>query len=62
MNISHEAAKAAANYDIHDFIKGQRDCKEGVPHKDGTDSYNAGYSFQYELEQLVEHFPWNKKN
>ena len=54
MNYSAEAAKAAANHDIHAFVRGQKDCKNGIPHSDGKgDSYDAGYSFQYELEQIT---------
>lgn len=38
---------------IEDFLKGQRDCKEGVEHKAGmSDRYNAGYSYEYEMEQM----------
>ena len=38
---------------IDDFIKGQRDCAEGIPHKAGkSKSYDSGYSSQYTLEQI----------
>lgn len=38
---------------INEFIDGQRDCKEGVPHKPGMgESYDTGYGVQYELEQI----------
>lgn len=36
-----------------DFIKGQQDCREGIPHTAGTDAYNRGYATQYEAEQAV---------
>ena len=43
---SAEAARAASNHDIHAFVNGQKDCKDGVPHKNGLgDSYDSGYSF-----------------
>lgn len=36
-----------------DFIKGQSDCKNGVPHQSGKgEDYDRGYSTQYQLEQL----------
>lgn len=41
------------SYCISDFIKGQQDCRDGIPHKSGKgSSYDAGYSAQYELEQI----------
>lgn len=49
---SHQISQIAINYDINEFIDGQRDCRDGVPHKDGTESYNAGYAAQYQLEQI----------
>ena len=37
-----------------DFLQGQRDCQEGIPHKSGkSDSYNRGYSAEYEREQIM---------
>ncbi len=36
-----------------DFLRGQRDCKDGRPHKSGqSHSYDRGYGAQYEKEQL----------
>ncbi len=41
------------NFNIDDFMRGQRDCKDGKEHKAGnSESYDSGYSAQYELEQL----------
>lgn len=37
---------------VPDFIRGQEDCKAGKPHKEGSESYNRGYSAQYELEAM----------
>jgi len=38
---------------VHHFAKGQRDCRDGVQHKAGRgESYDQGYAFQYELEQI----------
>jgi len=40
--------------DAGDFIRGQRDCKEGKPHKSGQGSdYDRGYSSQYEFEEVL---------
>lgn len=37
-----------------DFLRGQRDCKNGVGHKSNMSSdYDRGYSIQYDLEQVV---------
>lgn len=34
------------------YERGVTDCAEGIPHKAGQgDSYDEGYSMQYELEQ-----------
>lgn len=42
--------------DIKEFIKGQEDCKKGVPHKKGgSEAYTRGYATQYELEQVMSH-------
>lgn len=46
-------ADRACNYNIVEFVNGQQDCKNGISHKNGmTESYSAGYSCQYELEQI----------
>lgn len=40
------------NNPVGDFIDGQRDCKEGVPHQAGkSEEYTRGYGVQYEFEQ-----------
>ena len=36
-----------------DFFQGQRDCRDGVVHKPGTEAYDRGYAVQYELEQIL---------
>ena len=52
-NHSHQIAQIAINYDINEFIDGQKDCRDGVPHKAGmSESYDAGYSAEYQLEQI----------
>jgi hypothetical protein len=49
-----EIASDASNYDINEFIKGQDDCKNGIIHESGkSESYNAGYSAQYQIEQIL---------
>jgi hypothetical protein len=36
-----------------DYMLGMKDCENGVEHKEGkSDSYNEGYSSQYEYEQV----------
>ena len=36
---------------IDEFLQGQADCKNGVPHEDKGDHYNRGYAAQYQEEQ-----------
>ena len=36
-----------------DFLQGQRDCRDGIPHKSGSDAYNRGYAAEYASEQQV---------
>ena len=51
-----EIAATAQNYDLFEFIQGQADCRDGVPHEAGnSESYDAGYSAQYHLEQIEGH-------
>ena len=42
-----------AQQEISEFIRGQRDCKQGNPHKpnQGQDD-DRGYRAQYEIEQI----------
>lgn len=48
-----KVAEIACNYNVIDFVSGQKDCRDGVKHKDGMgESYDAGYRVQYELEQI----------
>ena len=36
-----------------DFLRGQKDCRNGVPHKPmQSEAYDRGYGAQYEKEQL----------
>ena len=40
--------------DASEFLRGQRDCEQGIPHKAGqSEEYNRGYAYQYELEQKL---------
>lgn len=40
--------------DASEFLRGQRDCEQGIPHKSGqSEEYNRGYAAQYELEQIL---------
>ena len=32
---------------IEDFLQGQKDCSQGIPHKDGKgENYTRGYKYQ----------------
>lgn len=47
-------AKEACNYNVHEFVQGQRDCRDGVKHFDGKgESYDAGFNFEYQMEQIL---------
>lgn len=51
--LTAQIAEIACNYAVGEFISGQQDCREGKPHFDGKgESYDAGYSTQYQLEQI----------
>jgi hypothetical protein len=53
--VASQIADIAVNYNIIEFVNGQKDCKEGNPHKAGmSESYDRGYAVQYELEQIME--------
>lgn len=42
------------NQKIEDFLRGERDCDAGHPHKPNESmDYDRGYRVQYELEQLA---------
>ena len=44
-----------------EFLRGQRDCKEGVAHKsDQSEAYNRGYATEYEKEQLDNELSLNQ--
>lgn len=37
----------------NDFLRGQTDCKEGKPHREGqSDAYDLGYGTQHILNQI----------
>ena len=51
--LAAQIANVAVNYNIGEFLDGQRDCRDGVKHQDGKgESYDAGFRCQYELEQI----------
>ncbi|MBK8187625.1 MAG: hypothetical protein IPK77_10550 [Cellvibrio sp.] len=53
-NLPAQLAQRAAGYLISDFLDGMKDCRDGKLHQMGmSDSYDAGYSSQYELEQIM---------
>ena len=37
---------------VAEFIDGQRDCRDGIPHQSRSESYDRGYAAQYELEAM----------
>lgn len=52
-DISAQVAQRASGYKILEFLDGMKACREGIRHQMGmSESYNAGYSTQYELEQI----------
>jgi len=37
---------------LNDFVRGETDCKAGIPHKEGQSrEYDKGYGFEYMREQ-----------
>lgn len=47
------AEQSTSTIDAHDFLRGQRDCRDGVDHRVGqSSSYDRGYAAQYEWEQV----------
>ena len=37
---------------LNDFVRGEEDCKSGLPHKpDQSPEYDKGYGFQHQKEQ-----------
>ena len=39
--------------DLEQFINGQQDCRDGIPHRHGMpEYYDRGYSYQYHIEQI----------
>ena len=37
---------------LNDFVRGETDCKAGIPHKEGqSPEYDKGYGFEYMREQ-----------
>jgi len=41
------------SYDAFEFILGQYDCREGIPHKLGqSESYDAGYASEYQMSVI----------
>jgi hypothetical protein len=42
---------AAELQTLKDMEQGERDCRDGVPHKEGmSEAYSLGYSYQYAAE------------
>jgi hypothetical protein len=42
---------AAELQTLSEYQRGERDCLNGVPHKEQTAAYNKGYAAQYAREQ-----------
>ena len=48
--------------DCNEFLRGQRDCMNGEPHKAGmSESYDRGYAAQYQHEQNLNNITRSKK-
>lgn len=46
---------AVSDFNSHEFMRGQKDCKDGFPHREGqSESYDRGYRAQYQLEQVLD--------
>ena len=45
MNEQEAKEDAKKHYNMPEWLQGQKDANAGIPHKNGTESYNAGYSF-----------------
>ena len=46
--------EVTATQPMDSFIQGQKDCRDGKPHKAGKpEAYDEGFRFQYELEQIM---------
>lgn len=46
---------------IDDFLRGQRDCSKGVPHKQGqSEAYNRGYAAEYEMSAIKDEISLNQ--
>ena len=45
MNEQQAIEDAKAHYSISEWLQGQKDSIAGIKHRNGTDSYNAGYNF-----------------
>ncbi len=42
--------------DAGEFLRGQRDCSNGSPHRSGQhEDYDRGYSAQYKLERVMDY-------
>lgn len=51
---NEHAADTAQHYDLFEFIQGQADFREGIPHEDKNESYTAGYNTEYTAQQTIE--------
>lgn len=51
----HEASMKSPQQQIGDFLQGQEDCKNGVPHQEGRgEDYNRGYEYEQWRKELKE--------
>lgn len=51
---SSRIAEIACEYVVIEFLEGQQDCRDGKSHFDGKgESYDAGYSTQYQLSEIL---------
>jgi len=40
-------------YEVSEYVQGMRDCRDGIPHKSKTRSYDAGYGAEYTRQQIM---------
>jgi len=43
--------------DTDEFLQGQKDCRDGIPHEQGSsEDYTRGYAAQFEIEQIRDFY------
>ena len=48
--------------DTDEFLQGQKDCRDGIPHEQGSsEDYTRGYAAQFEIEQIRDFYTDDEK-